>query len=50
MENSDLTGIPTFALVEELAKREGVKATTAEPYQDINVSVNGPAVVLVVID
>ena len=29
---------------------EGVETHIAEPYQDVTVSVNGPAVVLVVID
>lgn len=42
--------IKTCELVAELTKREGVETHTAEPYQDMTVSVNGPAVVLVVID
>lgn len=42
--------IKTCELVSELTKREGVETHTAEPYQDMTVSVNGPAVVLVVID
>ena len=37
-------------LVEELEKRAGVETTIAEPYQDVQVKVNGPAIVLVVID
>lgn len=40
----------TCDLVDELRKREGVETHIAEPYQDVTVSVNGPAVVLVVID
>lgn len=40
----------TKELVEELRRREGVEATIAEPYQDVEVKVNGPAIVLVVID
>ena len=40
----------TCDLVDELKKREGVEPHIAEPHQDITVSVNGPAVVLVVID
>lgn len=40
----------TRELVEELKKREGVEAHLAEPYRDLTVNVNGPAVVLVVID
>ena len=37
-------------LVEELKKREGVRIEYAEPYQDKKISVNGPAVILVIID
>ena len=40
----------TKELVEELKKREGVKTEYAEPYQDKNLSINGPAVILVIID
>ena len=40
----------TCDLVDELRKRDGVETHIAEPYQDVTVSVNGPAVVLVVID
>lgn len=47
---SDLHDVPTCELVKELQRREGVETHTAEPYQDVAVSVNGPAVVLVVID
>ncbi len=46
----DLSEISTVALVEELKKRVGVDVKTAEPYEDINVSVNGPAVVLIIVD
>lgn len=45
-----LTTVPTCELVEELEKRAGVETTIAEPYQDVQVKVNGPAIVLVVID
>ena len=45
-----LKAIPTAQLVEELQHREGVETTIAEPYQDAEVKVNGPAIVLVVID
>ena len=48
--NTNLRDIPTYKLVEELKSREGVETTIAEPHQDISVPVNGPAVVLVVID
>ena len=46
----DLSCYPTCDLVRELQMREGVEATIAEPYQDAEVKVNGPAIVLVVID
>jgi translation initiation factor 1 (eIF-1/SUI1) len=45
-----LSQIRTKELAEELKKREGVKTTIAEPYKDIEVKVNGPAIVLVLID
>ena len=40
----------TCDLVEELMYREGVSTQIAEPYQDITISVNCPATVLVVVD
>lgn len=40
----------TCDLVEELKRREGVKTEYAEPYHDKTVTVNGPAVILTVID
>ncbi|MFC2282344.1 MAG: BC1881 family protein [Lachnoanaerobaculum saburreum] len=46
----DLKDIKTCELVEELKKREGVEVKIAEPHKDMSVSVNGPAVVLVVVD
>lgn len=45
-----LKNVPTAQLVAELSNREGVEATITEPYQDAEVKVNGPAIVLVVID
>lgn len=45
-----LDKIETRELVEELSKRDGVEIKRAEPYQDVEVSVNGPAVVIVVKD
>ncbi len=45
-----LEKIETCKLVEELKKREGVETHIAEPYKDLAVNVNGPAVVLVVTD
>ncbi len=45
-----LTDVSTKELVEELKRRSGTKTIIAEPYQDVAVKVNGPAIVLVVID
>lgn len=42
--------VPTADLITELRKREGVKTTVVDSYQDAAVSVNGPALVLVVTD
>lgn len=46
----DLTNVTTAALVEELKMREGVETHIAEPYADLEVKINGPAIVIVVID
>lgn len=46
----DLTSVKTCDLVDELKIRDGIETRTAEPYEDITVSVSGPAVVLVVTD
>lgn len=40
----------TAELVTELKTREGVETTTAEPYEDVTVIANGPAIILKVID
>lgn len=40
----------TCELVRELKKREGVEEHLAESYKDLEAKVNGPAIVLVVID
>ena len=40
----------TAALVNELARREGVKAIEAAPYEGINIACTGPVIVLVVED
>ena len=50
VSREQLSEFKTCDLVDELRKREGVETLIAEPYQDVTVSVNGPAVVLVVID
>lgn len=46
----EIKDFKTYELVEELKTREGVEAHWAEPYKDLDISVNGPAVVLVVVD
>ena len=45
-----IENVPTADLITELRKREGVETTVVDPYQDAAVSVNGPALVLVVTD
>lgn len=45
-----LRNISTYELVEELKKRAGVEVYQAEPYEDKEVKVNGPAKILVVVD
>lgn len=50
MEKMELTKIPTCELVWELEKREGVETKIVEPHTDTAIPVNGPAIVLVVID
>lgn len=45
-----LTEISTKDLVEELKKREGVKATIVEPYRDDEIVASGPSIVFVVTD
>lgn len=45
-----LRNYKTCELVEELKTREGVETHWAEPYEDKNIQVNGPSLVLVVID
>jgi len=42
--------ISTKDLIDELKRREGVEVMIAEPYQDTTVTVNGPAIVLVITD
>lgn len=45
-----LKNVLTKDLVAELLTREGVEGTVAEPYADVSIQVNGPAIVLVVVD
>lgn len=46
----DLSKVKTSELVAELETREGVNMIIADPYQKGEVSVEGPAVILVVMD
>ena len=46
----NLTDVKTCDLVRELQRREGVQVKIAEPYEDVTLQVNGPAIVLVVTD
>lgn len=46
----DLKEFKTSELVEELKERDGVKTIYAEPYQDTEIVVNGPACVFIVTD
>lgn len=49
-EDISISQFSTKELVKELGKRTGVKQTVAAPYEDINIKVNGPAIVLEVVD
>lgn len=45
-----LSSFSTKELVEELKEREGVETEIVEPYKDKQIIVNGPAIVLTVVD
>lgn len=45
-----LSEFKTCELIDELKIREGVEMRVAEPYKDLEVSIHGPAVILVVTD
>ena len=47
---NNLKEISTKELVNELQTREGIETTIVEPYKDFECKVNGPAIVLTVID
>ena len=50
MDNYDLANVKTVDLVRELEKRKGVVMIPVEPYKTEAVSVNGPAIILIVDD
>lgn len=45
-----LDDVKTCHLVEELEAREGVEKITTEPYEKKEISVEGPAVILIITD
>ena len=46
----NLKDYTTEGLVNELMAREGVETTIAEPYENVVVAANGPAMILKIID
>lgn len=48
MKKEEIT--KTCELVKEIAKREGVEEVVVQPYEDKEIKVNGPAVVLIITD
>lgn len=46
----DLSTVSTKRLSQELETRLGVKVTYVDPYEDATISVNGPAIVLIITD
>ena len=49
-DNIDIKVFSTAMLVAELEAREGVERITAEPYERKEINVEGPAVILVIVD
>lgn len=50
MQQYDLAQIPTCELVKELERRDGVFVDKVMPHEDKTISINGPAIILTVID
>ena len=50
LEKIDLKNIKTCELVEELSKRKGVEKIIVEPYQKKQINVEGPIIILKIID
>lgn len=48
--DKDMSQIYTCELVKELEKREGVERVIIDPYEEKTIKVEGPAIVLIVID
>lgn len=49
-DSKKLKDFETYELVEELKRRKGVTFETAEPYENKKINIEGPAVMLIVID
>ena len=49
-KENELKKFKTYELVEELNKREGEEKIYIEPYQEIKIKVEGPMIILKVID
>lgn len=49
-KENELKKFKTYELVEELNKREGVEKIYIEPYQEIKIKVEGPMIILKIID
>lgn len=47
---NSVKSIPTKYLVDELSTREGVTKIIAEPYKSVETNVDGPAIILKIID
>jgi len=50
MQDTTLSAFSTAALVAELQKREAVDCTMVPPYEDYTITINGPAILLTVLD
>lgn len=50
MNDISLKEVPTKCLVDELRNRVGVQTDVAEPYANVIVQANGPAIILTIID
>lgn len=48
--NVDLSAVKTCDIVAELRRREGVETYIAGPYEDVQVSANGPTILVLVTD
>ncbi|RJE90692.1 BC1881 family protein [Paenibacillus sp. 1011MAR3C5] len=49
-ERVTLAEYSTKELTKELAKREGVQTAMVEPYENVSINLNGPAIVVINVD